>query len=102
MKTKKKVRETPADHSNENVADKDALKFNPNGGGADYVMHKDADTVWITVGEISVHISRIADNRLVNVELYPHYHEACCPALDFARASQNAKRIADEDHNSQA
>lgn len=87
-----------ADHSNDRVKDRDTIIFNPNGGGADFVMHRNALTAWVTVGEISVHISKM--DGLVKIELYPHYHEACCEPLAECQAEQSAKKEADKDHES--
>lgn len=73
-----------------------ALVFDPNGGGQDYTLADDHDSAWITVGNLSVYLIRTGTG--VRVELYPHYHEACCEAEASCELDDAAKERADDDH----
>lgn len=84
------------------MKNKDAIKFDPKGGGADFIMHKSAQSVWITVGGLSINIQKIVSRKMshpgVSVEIFALHHEACCEALDACAASQVEKEKADRDH----
>lgn len=80
------------------LKDKDVLKFNPKGGGADFVMHEDARIAWVTVGGVSVCIHQTGGKCIV--ELFPTQHEGCCNAAAECEAVLNLGPLMDKDHRS--
>lgn len=79
------------------MKDKDVIKFNPNGGGADFVMDDRARSAWISIGEISLYILKTDDG--VRFEAYPKGHEGgCCDALAESEAKECDAVSAQDDH----